>query len=206
VVDLDACAPLIRAVLDAQGWMEMVEDHCPTIEDLVREFYANLHRRVGDSFYTWVKEKEIHVTLNLISTITEAPWVRNPEYPWPVDHLPTRVEMVECFAEGRPHQMETKGKSRFQIHDFSNEVRCIYRIVMSRVLPVLSLTLITMEKARCLYVLLTEATIDYGSIIMTTMMLVWVADSSTTLPYVALITWIVQNTGVVTKGMIELVL
>jgi hypothetical protein len=147
VTNFDECTPCIRAVLEAQGWAEMVEDHRPTIVELVWEFYANIHRRVSDSFLTWVSGMEIHVTPNLISAITGAPWVCNPEYPWPVDHLPTRVEMVACFAEGRPHQMEIEGKSSIQIHDFSNEVLCVYRVVMSRVLPLLSLTLITMDRA-----------------------------------------------------------
>jgi hypothetical protein len=55
--------------------------------------------------------------------------------------------MVKCFVEGHPHQMEIEGESNFQIHDFSNEVRSIYRIVMIHVLLVLSLNLITMERA-----------------------------------------------------------
>ena len=81
VADLDKRAPRIPVVLDAQGWTEMVEDHYPAIEDLVREFDANLHRRDGNSFYTWVREKEIYMTLDLISTITGEPRVRNLEYP-----------------------------------------------------------------------------------------------------------------------------
>ena len=76
---------------------------------------------------------------------------------------------------------------------------------MSRVLPVLSLTLSTMDRARCLYALLTEATIDYGSVVMATMILVQLVDLSTVLPYGALITQIVQNAKVVIEGMIELV-
>jgi hypothetical protein len=48
----------------------MAEDHRPAIEELVREFYANLHYRVVDSFLTWVRGMEIHVTPNLISAIT----------------------------------------------------------------------------------------------------------------------------------------
>jgi hypothetical protein len=123
-----------------------------------------------------VRGTEIHVTLDLISAIIEAPWVCNPEYPWLVDHLPIRAEMVSCFAEGCPNQMETEGEGSFQIHDFSNEVRCVYRVVMSCVLPVLSLTLITMDRARCLYALLTEAAINYRSVVMVTMMSVRHAD------------------------------
>ena len=51
VANLNACAPRIQAVLDAQGWTELVEDHRPTIEDLVCEFYSNLYKRAGDSSY-----------------------------------------------------------------------------------------------------------------------------------------------------------
>jgi hypothetical protein len=147
-----------------------VKDHYPAIEELVREFYANLHRRADDSFLTWVRGTEIHVTPDLISTITGVSRVRNQKYPWPVNHHPTRAEMVECFAKGHPHHMETEGENSFQIHDFSNEVQCIYRLVMSRVLPVLSLTMITMDRARCLYALLTETSVNYDSVVTVTMM------------------------------------
>jgi hypothetical protein len=85
----------------------------------VQEFYANIHRRVGDSFLTWVRGTEIHVTPDLINAITRVPRMRNLEYPWPVDHLRTRVEMVACFTEGRPHQMKTEDEGSFQIHDFT---------------------------------------------------------------------------------------
>ena len=52
VTDFDECTPCIRVVLEAQGWVETVEDHCPAIEELVREFYANIDQKVGDSFLT----------------------------------------------------------------------------------------------------------------------------------------------------------
>ena len=110
VTDLDERTSHIWAMLEAQGWAEMVKDHYAAIVELVWEFYANIHQRVGDSFITWVRGMEIHVTPDLISTITGAPWVCNPEYPWPVDHLLTQAEMVACFAEGHPNQMDTEGE------------------------------------------------------------------------------------------------
>jgi hypothetical protein len=100
VTDFDESAPHIQAVLEAQGWAAMVEDHRPAIVELVWEFFAKLHRRAGDSFLIWVKGTEIHVTPNLISAITRAPEVSDPKYPWPVDHFPTCAKMVACFAEG----------------------------------------------------------------------------------------------------------
>jgi hypothetical protein len=70
VTNFDDCAPRIRALLEAQGWVEIVEDHRPAIAELVLEFYANIHRRVGDSFFTWVRGTKIHVTPDLINVIT----------------------------------------------------------------------------------------------------------------------------------------
>jgi hypothetical protein len=83
-----------------QGWAEMVEDHRPAIVELVREFYTNIHRRVVDSFLTWVRGMEIRVTPDLISAITGAPQVHNLEYPWPVDHWCTKFDIRNSTNRG----------------------------------------------------------------------------------------------------------
>ena len=144
------------------------------------------------------------MTPTLISTIMGTPRVRDPKYPWLANYLPTRIELVECFVEGYPHQIETEGESSFQMHDLNNNARCIYRILVNRILLVLSLTMITIERARCLYALLTKASIDYGSLVTSTMMSARLADSSTAFPKGALITRIVEHVGVPIAGMREL--
>jgi hypothetical protein len=201
--EFDERAPRIRVVLDAQGWTDMAEDHCPTMEVIVWEFYANIHQRRSDSFCTWLRGTAIDVTPTLISEITGVPRVRDPVYPYPVDHLPIRANLVACFAEGCPHQMELEGEGSFQMSDFSNDVRCIYHILASRVLPVISHTMITIEKARCLYAMLIETPIDYGSVVTSTMMFVRLLDKGFVLPYGALITWIVVRFGVDMTGLEE---
>jgi hypothetical protein len=113
IADLDVRAPQIRVVLDAQGWTGMVGDHRLAAEELVREFYANIHWRYDKSFQTCVRREGIHVTPTLISTIMGTPQVSDPEYLWPVDHLPTHAELVECFTEGCPRQMETEEEGNF---------------------------------------------------------------------------------------------
>lgn len=80
-VDLDACALRVRTVLEAQGLLDMVMDHCPALEEIICEFYANLYKRRSNSFRTCVRKKKIVVTRTLISNIMEAPRVCNPEYP-----------------------------------------------------------------------------------------------------------------------------
>jgi hypothetical protein len=56
--------------------------------------------------------------------------------------------------------------------------------------------MITIEKAHCLYAMLTEAPIDYGSMVITTMMSVRLLDKGFVLPYGALITQIAEHAGV----------
>jgi hypothetical protein len=162
----------VRAVLDAQG---MDEDGRRSLPhgggDSTRSFMpttSEARRFLSDLG----QGKVIEVTPTLISNITGVPCVHDPVYPWPVDRLPIRTDIVECFAEGCPLQMETEGEDSFQLSDLSNDVQCIYNILTSRVHPVLSHTMITIERAYCLYALLTEASIDFGSLVTAMMMLV----------------------------------
>ena len=89
--------------------------------------------------------------------------------------------------------MELDGEGSFQMSNFSNDVWCIYHILASRVLSVISHTKITLERACCLYALLTETPIDYNSLVTSTMMSVQLLDKGFAFPYGALITWIVEH-------------
>jgi hypothetical protein len=142
IKEFDECTLRVRAVMDSQGWTNMVEDHCPTVEEIVWELYVNLYQRHGNSFHTWLTGTTIEVTLTLISTIIRAPLVCDPTYPWPINHLPACADMVACFAKGRPHQIELDGEGSLQMSDLSNDVRCICHILVSQVLPIISHMLI----------------------------------------------------------------
>jgi hypothetical protein len=102
IEEFDERAPRVWALLDAQEWTNMAEDHCPAVEVIMWEFYANLHQRRGDSFCTWLRGTAINVTPTLISAITGAPCVRDPAYQYPVNHLPARVmqrDLVGCSED-----------------------------------------------------------------------------------------------------------
>jgi hypothetical protein len=64
--------------------------------------------------------------------------------------------------------------------------------------------LITIERAHCLYGLLIEVAIDYGSLVTSTMMSVLLLDKGFALSYGALITWIAEHFKVVTIGLREI--
>jgi hypothetical protein len=88
--------------------------------------------------------------------------------------------------------------------DFNNDVQCIYHILVSRVLPVISHTLITIERARFLYALLTKAFIDYGFLVTSSTMSVQLLDKGFALPYEALITRITEHFRVEMIGLREI--
>jgi hypothetical protein len=48
----------------------------------------------------------IEVTPTFISMITGVPRICDPTYPYLVDHLPAHADLVACFSDGHPHQME----------------------------------------------------------------------------------------------------
>jgi hypothetical protein len=193
IEEFDERVPRVQVVLDAQGWIDMVKDYRPVVEAIVWEFYMNLNQRRGDSFHTWLKGTTIEVTPTLISTITKAPRVCDRTYPYPVNHLPVCADLVACFTKGHPYQMELDGEGSFQTRDFNNDVRCIYHILASWVLPVISHMMITIERACYLYALLIEAPINYGFVVTSTMMSVRLLDKGFMLPYGTLITRIVEH-------------
>jgi hypothetical protein len=88
--------------------------------------------------------------------------------------------------------------------NFNNDIQCIYHILASQVLPVISHTLITIERARCLYALFTEAHINYRSLVTSTMMLVRLLDKGFALPYGTLITWIAEHFRMDMTGLREI--
>lgn len=66
VANVGNAVPRVREVLDAQGWLPMMEDHRQAAINIVREFYSNMHTRRVDSFQTWRREHPIIVTPTLI--------------------------------------------------------------------------------------------------------------------------------------------
>jgi hypothetical protein len=70
--------------------------------------------------------------------------------------------------------------------------------MVSWILPIVSLTSITIKRARYLYALLTETPIDFSSLVTTTMMVVRLVDQIIALPYGAMVTQIVEHAEVST--------
>jgi hypothetical protein len=99
--------------------------------------------------------------------------------------------------------MELDGEGSFQMRYFSNEVWCIYHILARQILTVISHMIITMERDCCLYALQTKAPIDFDSLVISTMMSIWLTDKGIAFSYGALVTRIAKQAEVPMVGLRE---
>lgn len=76
--------------------------------------------------------------------------------------------------------------------------------MVSQIFLVVSLTSITIKRARCLYALLTETSIDFGSLVTLMMIAVQLVYQISTLPYRALVTRIAKHAKVFPRDLTEL--
>lgn len=91
--------------------------------ELVREFFANLGEHGEGYFETWSRGRAIRVDIDLISTITHTPRVLESVYPWPLNDMPPRSSLVECFADRKPHNMNVEGVGGFKLNDLPVDYR-----------------------------------------------------------------------------------
>ena len=193
----------VWVVLDAQGWTDLMVDHHPTEEEIVREFYANLHQKAWQILLNLCQEDRDRCDSHPHEQHHRSPTGTQPGLPMAKGSSSHSCQDSGVLHRGAPSPNGDWGEGSFQLSDLCNDFRCIYHVLTSQILPILSHTMITMERARCLYGLLTEASIDYGILVTATMMTVRHPDKSIALPYGVLITQIVEHARVSTEGMRE---
>ena len=84
-VVLDEVDPAIRANLESQGWLSLLEvDHPPPLA-LIREFFSNLSCHIYDSntlVRSWIRGVEFTITPRVVADAFGVPVVREPVYPY----------------------------------------------------------------------------------------------------------------------------
>ena len=84
-VVLDEVDPAIRANLESQGWLSLLEvDHPPPLA-LIREFFSNLSCHIYDSntlVRSWIRGVEFTITPRVVADALGVPVVREPVYPY----------------------------------------------------------------------------------------------------------------------------
>lgn len=141
------------------------------------------------------------MTADLISTLTRTPKVLDSEYPWTLDDLPSRDTLVECFADGQPHNMSLGIARGFKLNDLPVELKMAYRIIKSCIHPIDSKDPITYDWSLCLYAVWTHTSIDFGTVAMAIMKMM-PFGKPVLLPFGSLITQIAKHHGISTEGMI----
>ena len=82
---LDEVNPAIKANLESQGWLPLLEvDHPPPTAQ-IREFFSNLSCHVYDSntlVRSWIRGVEFTITPRVVADALGVPVVREPVYPY----------------------------------------------------------------------------------------------------------------------------
>ena len=82
---LDEVDPAIRANLESQGWLPLLEVDHPPPTALIREFFSNLSCHVYDSntlVRSWIRGVEFTITPRVVADALGVPVVREPVYPY----------------------------------------------------------------------------------------------------------------------------
>ena len=77
--------PTIRANLESQGWLPLLEVDHPLPTTLIREFFSNLSYHVYDSntlVRSWIWGVEFTITPRVVANALRVPVIREPVYPY----------------------------------------------------------------------------------------------------------------------------
>ena len=83
-VVLDEVDPAIRANLESQGWLPLLEVDHPPLTALIREFFSNLSCHVYDSntlVRSWIRGVKFTITPRIVADALGVSVVREPVYP-----------------------------------------------------------------------------------------------------------------------------
>lgn len=193
--DFEKVYPRVKQIFDHQGWTDMLSSAISVSSTLVREFYANMHDFNDGAFKSRLRGKTFTVSADLIRELIGTPLVHESPYPWPTERLPSRPDIIRCFADNNPTVMNEVGVV-FGLLDFPGDYCLIYRIVMRNLHPIANWNPIADPVAYFLYALLEHHPIDFGSHAINLIWNLSQADKNATLPFGGLIMRIAKRFGI----------
>jgi hypothetical protein len=177
-----------------QQWDYFVLPPARPYVELVCEFYANIKGLSKDPLrlVTFVRGQKIEVTEDLITSITGIPKVEDPGYPFPTLEFPSKQAMYPVFS---PTALT------WHWHDYMNVLstdhltqpkKLLARIMLINIYPLDHHSDLGVPRARFLYALLTDASIDFPSFALRLMYETF-DEKSTSLPFGSLISRICEH-------------
>jgi hypothetical protein len=162
--------------------------------ELVREFYANIKSLSTDPLrlITFVRGHKIEVTEELISSITGIPQVPDPGYPFPTLEFPSKKDMYQVFSPAGTHRYWRDSMNVLPTDHLTQPVKLLARIMLINIYPLDHHSDLGVPRARFLFALLTDVSIDFPSFALRLMYETF-DEKSTSLPFGSLISRICER-------------
>lgn len=152
----------IPTILRSRQWEYFSRPPVIVYPELVREFYSNIISYNGDSvgLVSRVRGREVHITPDMISEFTGIPRVATPGFPFSDVYGPDKWTVGKAFhpAGGWLDQNHS-----FPTGEMAPHVALLARIVQNNLYPVEHHSDINFSRARFLYAMLVDVSIDFCS-------------------------------------------
>ncbi|KAB1206839.1 hypothetical protein CJ030_MR7G008239 [Morella rubra] len=154
---------IIPTQFESRGWVSFLTDVVSPYENMVKEFFVNVHD-IDDksfSFYSYLRGQKFQVTPELVARIVKLPRVSHPTYPYRKSRSPS-FDSIALLLFGFPRRYRG---STLDTGDFSAEYHLISRILFTHILPVSHFSTLPLKRVKFLYAFLNGDSIDLPSVI-----------------------------------------
>ena len=173
---LDEFDPEIRRSFDRRGWLPLLDVDHPPRTVLIREFYLNLsvHSTSSNIQYvkSWIRGEEYVITPQVVASALGVPLVLQPVYPYDKT-LP--FDDIMSLITGTTIQWGTDPRIIF--HELTKLNYQFFRISCHSIWPISHLHTIPIERYAFLYALVTDDSICFPSLFISTLVEVYRSSS-----------------------------
>ena len=158
-VVLDEVDPAIRANLESQGWLPLLEVDHPPLTALIRKLFSNFSCHIYDSntlVGSWIRGFEFTITPKVVADALGVPVVREPVYPY--EESPP-LDDVMSYITGSSIQWGTD--PRITSAKLSETTYLFFRIACHFLWPISHLYTIPLERCVFLYTFVSGASISF---------------------------------------------
>ncbi|KAB1212784.1 hypothetical protein CJ030_MR5G011884 [Morella rubra] len=144
--------PLYEREFESRGWVSFLTDVVSPYENMVKEFFVNVHD-IDDksfSFYSYLRGQKFQL-----------PRVSHPTYPYRKSRSPS-FDSIALLLFGFPHRYRG---STLDTGDFSAKYHLISRILFTHILPVSHFSTLPLKRVKFLYAFLNGDSIDLPLVI-----------------------------------------
>ena len=173
---LDKVDPEIRRSFNQRGWLPLLDVDHPPPAILIRKFYSNLFVHSTSSniqfMKSWIRGEEYVITPQVVASALGVPLVQQLVYPY--DETPL-LDNIMSLITGTTIHWGTD--PRITSHEHTEPNYLFFRISYHSIWPISHLHTIPIERCTFLFALVTDTSIRFPSLFISTLVEVYRSSS-----------------------------